>query len=208
MDTGVFDENRYFDVSVEYAKGSPEDILVRIKVANRGPDAADLHLLPTVWFRNTWSWGDDPVVKPELHARARRRDRAERAALRPAAGCLPKARRNCCSPKTKPTSRRLYGYGERVRATSRTASTTTWCTATPAPSIPSGTGTKAAAHYRLTRRRRGDASTVRLRLTDTVAASGGLRRGLRPHLRRRAYAKPTSSTPPSCPPTSRRTRAT
>src|SRR5262245_40327790 len=56
-DTGVFDENRYFDVFVEYAKATAEDILIRISVANRGPEAADLHLLPTVWFRNTWSWG-------------------------------------------------------------------------------------------------------------------------------------------------------
>ena len=56
-DTGIFDEGRYFDVTVEYAKRSPEDILVRITVANRGPDAASLDLLPTLWFRNTWSWG-------------------------------------------------------------------------------------------------------------------------------------------------------
>src|ERR1700758_3688534 len=56
-DTGVFDEGRYFDVIAEYAKAAPEDILVRITVANRGPEAATIHLLPTLWFRNTWSWG-------------------------------------------------------------------------------------------------------------------------------------------------------
>ncbi len=56
-DTGVFDGGRYFDVFVEYAKNSPNDILIRITVANRGPDTATLHLLPTVWFRNTWIWG-------------------------------------------------------------------------------------------------------------------------------------------------------
>ena len=55
LDTGVFDEDRYFDVFVEYAKAGPEDILVRITAANRGPDAAELHLLPTLWFRNDWS---------------------------------------------------------------------------------------------------------------------------------------------------------
>ena len=55
LDTGVFDDSRYFDVIVEYAKAAPEDLLVRITVANRGPDAALLHLLPTLWFRNTWS---------------------------------------------------------------------------------------------------------------------------------------------------------
>jgi len=57
LDTGVFDQNRYFDVLVEYAKASPEDLLVEITVTNRGPDAATLHVLPTLWFRNTWSWG-------------------------------------------------------------------------------------------------------------------------------------------------------
>ncbi len=55
LDTGVFNEDRYFDVFVEYAKAGPEDILVRITATNRGPDAADLHLLPTLWFRNNWS---------------------------------------------------------------------------------------------------------------------------------------------------------
>jgi hypothetical protein len=59
LDTGAFDDDRYFDVFVEYAKAGPEDILVRITAHNRGPDAARLHLLPTLWFRNTWSWGYD-----------------------------------------------------------------------------------------------------------------------------------------------------
>ena len=58
LDTGVFDEDRYFDVFMEYAKASPEDMLIRITVHNRGPEAARLRLLPTLWFRNTWSWGD------------------------------------------------------------------------------------------------------------------------------------------------------
>ena len=55
LDTGVFNDDRYFDVFVEYAKGGAEDILVKITAANRGPDAAELHLLPTLWFRNDWS---------------------------------------------------------------------------------------------------------------------------------------------------------
>jgi hypothetical protein len=58
-DTGAFDDDRYFDVTAEYAKASPDDIGIRITIANRGPDAAPLHLLPTVWFRNSWSWGRD-----------------------------------------------------------------------------------------------------------------------------------------------------
>ncbi len=57
LDTGVFDEGRYFDVQAEYAKNGPDDILIRVTVTNRGPDAARLHLLPTLWFRNNWSWG-------------------------------------------------------------------------------------------------------------------------------------------------------
>jgi hypothetical protein len=56
IDTGIFDQNRYFDVFVEYAKNTPDDILIKITVANRGPDKACLHVLPTLWFRNTWSW--------------------------------------------------------------------------------------------------------------------------------------------------------
>ncbi|HXW89431.1 MAG TPA: glucosidase [Terriglobales bacterium] len=64
LDTGIFDADRYFDVFVEYAKADPEDLLVRITVYNRGPEPAELHLLPTLWFRNTWSWGD--TSKPKL----------------------------------------------------------------------------------------------------------------------------------------------
>ena len=59
LDTGVFNDDRYFDVFVEYAKAGPDDVLVRITAANRGPNTAELHLLPTLWFRNTWSWGED-----------------------------------------------------------------------------------------------------------------------------------------------------
>ncbi|MDR6204032.1 MGH1-like glycoside hydrolase domain-containing protein [Paraburkholderia graminis] len=59
LDTGIFDDDRYFDVFVEYAKAAPEDILVRITVHNRGPETAPLRVLPTLWFRNTWSWGED-----------------------------------------------------------------------------------------------------------------------------------------------------
>ncbi len=65
IDTGVFDEDRYFDVFMEYAKAGPEDILIRIEAINRGPAAAPIHLLPTIWFRNTWSWGLDER-KPKL----------------------------------------------------------------------------------------------------------------------------------------------
>jgi len=64
-DTGAFDGNRYFDVFVEYAKAAPEDILIRITAYNRGPETAELHVLPTIWFRNTWAWGDG-TQRPSL----------------------------------------------------------------------------------------------------------------------------------------------
>ncbi len=67
LDTGVFDEDRYFDVFVEYAKAAPEDVLIKITVCNRGPEAALIHVLPTLWFRNTWSWPDGGP-KPVLRA--------------------------------------------------------------------------------------------------------------------------------------------
>jgi hypothetical protein len=73
LDTGVFDGDRYFDVLVEYAKSSPDDVLIRITASNRGPQAATLHLLPTLWFRNTWSWGrtgESYWPKPSLKAAA------------------------------------------------------------------------------------------------------------------------------------------
>ena len=57
LDTDVFEEDRYFDVFVEYAKAGPRDILMRVTAHNRGPELAELHLLPTIWYRNTWSWG-------------------------------------------------------------------------------------------------------------------------------------------------------
>ena len=68
LDTGVLDDDRYFDVLVEYAKAAPEDILIRITVSNRSAEDARLHVLPTLWFRNTWSWGNpgDEATRPEL----------------------------------------------------------------------------------------------------------------------------------------------
>ena len=68
FETGIFAENRYFDIFVEYAKADADDILIRITAFNRGPEAADLHILPTLWFRNTWSWGweHDKMPRPSL----------------------------------------------------------------------------------------------------------------------------------------------
>ena len=65
LDTGLFDDNRYFDVFVEYAKADVEDILIRVTAVNRGHESANLHILPTIWFRNTWSWNGS-IDKPGL----------------------------------------------------------------------------------------------------------------------------------------------
>src|SRR5205814_5224232 len=68
-DTGVFNEGRYFDVVAEYAKASPNDILIRITATNRGPESAPLHVLPQLWYRNTWSWGckhEGCEIKPRM----------------------------------------------------------------------------------------------------------------------------------------------
>jgi hypothetical protein len=70
LDTGVFDGNRYWIVEMHYVKASPDDLLMTISVTNAGPDAATLHVLPTAWFRNTWSWGDDGSARPVLGATA------------------------------------------------------------------------------------------------------------------------------------------
>src|SRR6201989_2786266 len=66
IDTGVFNDDRYFDVFVEYAKADVEDVLIKISATNHGPEAAPLHLLPTIWFRNTWSWDHSSEPKPRL----------------------------------------------------------------------------------------------------------------------------------------------
>ena len=67
VDTGVFDGSRYFDIFVEYAKSSPDDLAIRLRIINRGPDAAPLTVLPTLWFRNTWAWDEGVENKPEMH---------------------------------------------------------------------------------------------------------------------------------------------
>jgi hypothetical protein len=71
LDTGVFDDNRYFDVWVEYGKASPDDVLMLVTAHNRGPEPAVLHLLPQLWFRNTWSWAKTSEARPTLAAESK-----------------------------------------------------------------------------------------------------------------------------------------
>ncbi|HJT36408.1 MAG TPA: glucosidase [Pirellulales bacterium] len=74
VDTGVFDESRYFDIYVEYAKATPEDLCIRIEAFNRGPEPATLHILPHLWFRNRWSWTSEPAPEPIIEAAERAGD--------------------------------------------------------------------------------------------------------------------------------------
>ena len=83
-DTGVFDDDRYFDVVAEYAKAGPDDLCIRITVTNKGPDAAPLHVLPTLWFRNTWVWGcehEGCTMRPDLRADGPRTVRTDHESL-------------------------------------------------------------------------------------------------------------------------------
>jgi hypothetical protein len=176
-DTGAFDENRYFDVFVEYAKASPEDILIRITVANRGPEAATLHLLPSVWFRNTWSWGSDEP-RPSLNKMC----------------CLPKGatfgtaeatgielsepqygRRWLLSEgspallftENETNFRRLYGVDNGALFAKDGINDCVVHGAAEAVN-PRETGTKAAAHYVIDLAA-GETASVRLRLVDSAS---------------------------------------
>src|SRR2546426_7312558 len=175
IDTGVFSEDRYFDVSAEYAKGSENDILIRITVANRGPQAATLHLLPTLWFRNTWSWGRTG----EGYWPRGRIERVGEAGLLATHASLGSFRLSCGpNPKGGPPAflftenetnqRRLFGiengpahvkdaFHERLIAGRKDAVNS------------AGVGTKAAAHYLLQLPSKGEAA-VRLRLSRNDAA--------------------------------------
>ena len=66
LDTGIFDDDRYWDVFIEYAKADAEDVCIRIEAFNRGPETAELHLIPHLWFRNTWAWTDPRTSEPRI----------------------------------------------------------------------------------------------------------------------------------------------
>ncbi len=168
LDTGIFDQNRYFDVFVEYAKGSPEDILVQITVWNRGPEAAALHVLPTLWFRNQWSWGPGSE-QPEL-----------RQLTSSAGGSVIEAF------QAKEGSRYLYCEGQPTLLFTENETNTQRIFGVPnrSPYVkdsindylvhgkeeavnPEKKGTKAAAVYRLTVEP-GASQVIRLRLSDVV----------------------------------------
>jgi len=115
-DTLAFAENRYFDVEIEYLKAAPDDILIQITTTNRGPDPALLHILPTLWFRNTWSWGrltEDTPVRPLLRRRDEDRIEAEHATLGTFFFLLDPANRSQCRgllfTENETNRQRLFG---------------------------------------------------------------------------------------------------
>jgi len=122
LDTGAFDDDRYFDVFVEYAKASPEDVLIRITVHNRGPEAARLHLLPTLWFRNTWSWGEDDRSR---HCGKRGRVLFKLPTMSWArTGCIAMEGQSCCSRRMRAMPA-VSGASPALLPTSRMRSTLT-----------------------------------------------------------------------------------
>jgi hypothetical protein len=161
LDTGVFEENRYFDVFVEYAKAAPEDLLVRIEIVNRGPDPATLDLLPTVWFRNTWSWGSGD-------RRPRIRAEGETLALEhPLLGAYWLA---CESPPsflfTENETNRLRLWGVENESPYVKDGINDYVVQGAAEAVnPAGRGSKAAARYPL-KLAAGASTAVRLRLAS------------------------------------------
>jgi hypothetical protein len=172
IETGVFDENRYFDVVVEYAKAAPEDILILIQAANRGPEPAALHLLPTFWFRNTWSWGLD-----ERRPRMRKAGPVEGMELIQLDHFYYGRRWVWCEgapellmTENETNTRRLYAIDGDSRFVKDGINDYVVRGAKDAVS-PERVGTKTAACYRLMLDP-GESATVRLRLTDRASANG------------------------------------
>src|SRR5437667_8407942 len=166
LDTGVFDDNRYFDVFVEYAKAEVEDILIKITVANRGPEAANLRLLPTVWFRNSWSW-ESSSRRPELHQARTAPDPVIELNHAQAGNrwlhC--EGSPELLFTENETNVRRLFGV-ENHTPYVKDGINDYIVHGTKDAVNPEHTGTKAAAHYKLTVGA-GETIVVRLRLADS-----------------------------------------
>jgi hypothetical protein len=169
LDTGVFDDDRYFDVAVEYAKASPTDIFIRITVANRGPDPATIDVLPTLWFRNTWSWGSRGY-RPSVSALSDTLILAEHETLG-------RYHLTCeGEPEllfTENDSNAAKLFGSRNVAPYVKDAFHEYVVEGRADAVnPARVGTKAAARYRLTIRG-GDEHVLRLRLSTTMTNLAG-----------------------------------
>ena len=165
IDTGVFDDDRYFDVFLEYAKVGPEDILIKVTVHNRGPEGARLHLLPTLWFRNTWSWKDGSP-KPSLRAvdGAIQASHAELGGYALYCDGAPEL----LFTENESNSERLWGQPN-ASPWVKDAFHQYVITGNDGAINPAKAGTKAAAHYTLNVAAGGSA-VVRLRLSATPPA--------------------------------------
>ncbi len=161
LDTGVFDQDRFFAVTVDYAKASPRDMCIAITVSNRGPDEATLHVLPTLWFRNTWSWGAPNRPIPRLvgsPGRLHGQHRALGHLTLQAEGTPPAL---LCDNETN--SQRLWGLPGTSMFPKDGVND---FLVSAAPTInPAGVGTKGSLHYELTLAA-GETRTIRLRLTQ------------------------------------------
>jgi hypothetical protein len=174
VDTGVFAEHRYFDVTVEYAKGSPDDVLVRITIANRGPEPAAIQVLPTLWFRNTWGWGREGEsygAKPAIHLVGPDAVRAQHDAL---GSMVLRAGTDVVAPEwlftdNETNTLRLYGVAGSPHA--KDAFHDCVVHGRRDAVRHDGTGTKAAAHYRLVVPARREV-VLRLRLTAEGELAG------------------------------------
>jgi hypothetical protein len=164
LDTGVFNEDRYFDVFVEYAKAAPGDILIQITICNRGPETASLHLLPTLWFRNTWTWWPGQP-KPSMHQGPGKDTAGTIAALHNDLGSFSLY----CQGDPPMLFTENDTNNERLFGTPNTAPfvkdgvNNYVVSGMEAAVNPNRTGTKAAAHYQLTIDA-GETEVVRLRL--------------------------------------------
>jgi hypothetical protein len=172
LDTGVFADDRYFDVFVEYAKAGPADVLVRITAANRGPEPAVLHVLPTLWFRNTWSWGDDH--SPDARPRLRRAGAGTVQAWHPTLGAYRLAADGdpaLLFTENETNAARLFGAPNHIPYVKDGIHEALIHDRETALN-PEGVGTKVAAHYRLTIGA-GQSAVVRLRLSATAVTPEG-----------------------------------
>jgi hypothetical protein len=168
LDTGVFDHDRYFDVFVEYAKATAEDVAIRISVLNRGPQPATLHVLPTLWFRNVWSWGED-VARPVLREAASG-DVSVIAASHPRLGerflyCEGAA--SLLFTENETNTKRLFGVPNRTPYV-KDAINNYIVHGLQDVVNPEKIGTKASAHFTLTVGT-GESKIIRLRLSDMRA---------------------------------------
>jgi Mannosylglycerate hydrolase MGH1-like glycoside hydrolase domain len=174
LDTGVFDDDRYFDVVVEYAKAGPEDVLMRVTAVNRGPDAAPLHVLPTFWFRDVWT-GAPNEPRPVL----RRAGGSDGAAVVAASHRNLGERWLACAgtpamlfTENESNQERLFGKPNRTPYV-KDAFHRVLIAGEAAAANPAGSGTKAAAHYRLDVPGGGSA-TLRVRLADVALGAAAV----------------------------------